>query len=160
MNVSVFGLGYVGCVTAACMAKTGNTVVGVELQPEKVAIVNSGAAPFMEPGLSDLIAEQALKFVRDNKNRPFFCFVPTTVPHLALQVPDDSLQEYIGKFDDPPYPGGKGYIPHFRPRAAYAAMITRMDREVGRMMDLVKELKLDPALVAEANAALGVSGKS
>jgi arylsulfatase A len=36
-----------------------------------------------------------------------------------------------GKFDDPPYPGGKGYIPHFKPKAAYAAMITRMDREIG-----------------------------
>jgi arylsulfatase A len=92
---------------------------------------------------ADLINEQSREFVRKNKDKPFFCYVPTTVPHLALQVPDDSLQEYIGKFDDPPYPGGKGYLPHFRPRAAYAAMITRMDREVGRMMDLIKELGLD-----------------
>ena len=91
----------------------------------------------------DLIAEQARAFIRDNKDRPFFCYVPTTTPHLALQVPDDSLAEYLGRFDDPPYTGGKGYIPHFKPRAAYAAMITRMDREVGRMMDLVKELGLD-----------------
>ena len=58
-------------------------------------------------------------------------------------MPDDSLQEYIGKFDDPPYPGGRGYLPHFKPRAAYAAMITRLDREIGRMMDLIKELGLD-----------------
>jgi len=58
MNVSVFGLGYVGCVTGACLAKAGHRVIGVELQPEKVAIINGGAAPFVEPGLSDLIAEQ------------------------------------------------------------------------------------------------------
>lgn len=92
---------------------------------------------------ADLIAQQALAFIRQHKDKPFFCFVPTTVPHLALQVPEDSLQEYIGKFDDPPYPGGRGYLPHFRPRAAYAAMITRMDREIGRIMDLIQELGLD-----------------
>jgi UDP-glucose 6-dehydrogenase len=53
MNVSVFGLGYVGCVTGACLAKAGHRVIGVELQPEKVEIVNAGAAPFVEPGLSE-----------------------------------------------------------------------------------------------------------
>ncbi|MBN8419766.1 MAG: arylsulfatase [Verrucomicrobia bacterium] len=92
---------------------------------------------------ADLIAEQALKFARDNKDKPFFLYWPSTVPHVALQVPDDSLQEYVGKFDDPPYTGGKGYIPHFRPKAAYAAMITRMDREIGRMQALITELGLD-----------------
>ena len=92
---------------------------------------------------ADLIAEDARKFIRDNKDKPFFCYFPTTVPHLALQVPDDSLSEYEGKWEDPPYKGGNGYLPHFAPRAAYAAMITRMDREVGRLMDLVKELGLD-----------------
>jgi len=92
---------------------------------------------------ADLIAEQARQFIRDNKDRPFFLFFPTTVPHLALQVPEDSLAEYLGKWPDPPYAGGRGYLPHFAPRAAYAAMITRMDREIGRMMDLVKELGLD-----------------
>jgi arylsulfatase A-like enzyme len=92
---------------------------------------------------ADLIAGQALQFIRDNKERPFFLFWPTTVPHLALQVPDDSLREYIGKFDDPPYPGGKGYLPHHKPRAAYAAMITRMDAEIGKAMVLIQELGLD-----------------
>jgi arylsulfatase A-like enzyme len=92
---------------------------------------------------ADLIAEQARKFARDNRDKPFFLYWPTTVPHVALQVPDDSLQEYLGKFDDPPYPGGNGYLPHFKPKAAYAAMITRMDREIGQMMALIAELGLD-----------------
>jgi len=92
---------------------------------------------------ADLISEQARAFIRGNKDKPFFCYVPTTVPHLALQVPDDSLAEYLGKFDDPPYTGGKGYLPHFKPRAAYAAMITRMDREIGALMKLVADLGLD-----------------
>ena len=57
MRVSVFGLGYVGCVTAACLAKAGHQVIGVDVAPEKVAMVNAGAAPLVEPGLGDLLAE-------------------------------------------------------------------------------------------------------
>ncbi len=91
----------------------------------------------------DLIAAEALKFVRENRDRPFMLFYPTTVPHLALQVPEDSLREFEGKFPEKPYPGGRGYLPHRTPRAAYAAMITRMDREVGRLLDLLKELGLE-----------------
>jgi arylsulfatase A len=87
----------------------------------------------------DLISEQALQFVRDNKSRPFFLFYPTTVPHLALQVPDDSLAEYAGKFPEEPYLGGRGYLPHPTPRAAYAAMIARVDREIGRLLDTLDE---------------------
>ncbi|GMV98695.1 MAG: N-acetylgalactosamine-6-sulfatase [Phycisphaerae bacterium] len=91
----------------------------------------------------DLIGEQALAFIRANKDRPFFLYYPTTVPHLALQVPEDSLAEYKGRFPEEPYTGGRGYLPHPTPRAAYAAMITRMDREVGRVMELVRELGLE-----------------
>jgi arylsulfatase A len=91
----------------------------------------------------DLIAEQALRFIRENRTRPFFLYFPTTVPHLALQVPDDSLEEYEGEFDDKPYPGGRGYLPQRHPRAAYAAMITPLDRDIGRMMDAVRELGVD-----------------
>ena len=91
----------------------------------------------------DLIAEQARRFVRENKDRPFFLYFATTVPHLALQVPEDSLKEFEGKFPEEPYVGNRGYLPHRTPRAAYAAMITRMDREVGRMIDLVTQLGLE-----------------
>jgi arylsulfatase A-like enzyme len=90
----------------------------------------------------DLIAEQARAFVRDNQSRPFFLYFPTTVPHLALQVPADSLAEYRGAFPETAYDGGKGYVPHQTPRAAYAAMVTRMDREVGRIVNLIQELGL------------------
>lgn len=91
----------------------------------------------------DRIAEQALDFIRRHRDRPFLLYFPTTVPHLALQVPEDSLAEYRGKFDDVPYVGDRRYLPHIAPRAAYAAMVTRMDREVGRILDLVRDLGLD-----------------
>ena len=91
----------------------------------------------------DLITEEALKFVTDHKAKPFFLYWPTTVPHLALQVPPDSLKEYAGKWDDPPYPGGKGYTPTFNPRATYAAMVTRMDRDIGRLVAHLTKLGLE-----------------
>ena len=106
---------------------------------------NSAASyqPYSGPDYSaDLIAQQSREFVKANKDRPFFLYFATTVPHLALQVPEDSLREYEGAFPEEPYLGGR-YLPHRTPRAAYAAMITRLDREVGRLMDLVKELGLE-----------------
>ena len=57
MRVSVFGLGYVGCVTAACLAKAGHTVVGVDVNAEKVAMINTATSPIVEPGLAELLRE-------------------------------------------------------------------------------------------------------
>jgi arylsulfatase A-like enzyme len=91
----------------------------------------------------DVIGERALTFVRENKDRPFFLYYPTVVPHLGYQVPADSLKEYEGQFPEEPFPGSGHYVPDRTPRATYAAMITRMDREVGRIVALVKELGLD-----------------
>jgi GDP-mannose 6-dehydrogenase len=53
----VFGLGYVGCVTAACLAKAGHEVLGVDINEDKVAMVNGGTSPLVEPGLGELLAE-------------------------------------------------------------------------------------------------------
>lgn len=57
-RISIFGLGYVGCVSATNLAAAGNQVVGVELVPEKVDSINSGSVPLFEPGLAELAAEQ------------------------------------------------------------------------------------------------------
>lgn len=91
----------------------------------------------------DLMVEEILGWIRDHVDEPFFVYVPFHIPHAAIQVPQDSLDEYEGVFDDdPPYMGDKGYLPHPTPRAAYAAMVTRMDRDVGRIVDLLQELGL------------------
>ena len=57
MRVALFGLGYVGSVTAACLAKAGHEVVGVDISAEKVAMVNAATPPVVEPGLGELLAE-------------------------------------------------------------------------------------------------------
>jgi arylsulfatase A-like enzyme len=91
----------------------------------------------------DVIAEKARAFVEANRDKPFWLYFPTTVPHLGLEVPEDSLKEYEGNFPEEPYEGGRGYLPQRTPKAAYAAMITRMDREIGRIVQLVKRLGLE-----------------
>jgi GDP-mannose 6-dehydrogenase len=57
MRISVFGLGYVGCVSAGCLAHDGHAVVGVDINPRKVELVETGSSPVVEPGLNELIAE-------------------------------------------------------------------------------------------------------
>jgi len=69
--------------------------------------------------------------------------VPFTIPHVALQVPEDSLAEYRDQWPDPPYDGKRGYVAHEQPRACYAGMVSRMDKDVGRIMAELKSLGLD-----------------
>ena len=57
MKLSVFGLGYVGCVSAACFADDGNDVIGVDVNPTKVEIINAGKSPIVEEGINDLIGK-------------------------------------------------------------------------------------------------------
>ncbi len=93
----------------------------------------------------DRINEQALEFVKQNKDRPFFLYYPSVIPHVALHIPDEELQPYTDLgWNDPPFvrSSGYGYTPHFTPRAAYAAMISKLDTHVGSVLKLLDELGL------------------
>lgn len=89
------------------------------------------------------MTQKALSFIDRNKNKPFFLYLPFTLPHLALQAPKEYVNKYIGQFDEKPYFGENGYAPNQYPLSTYAAMITFLDDQVGIIMDRIKKLGLD-----------------
>ncbi len=91
----------------------------------------------------DVMADDALAFLDRHQSEPFFLYLPFTVPHLALQVPDSSLVPYEGVFEEEPYLGDRSYLPHYRPFSAYAGMISRMDAHIGRILGRLEELGLE-----------------
>ena len=89
----------------------------------------------------DVIAGKALDFIRSHKDGPFFCYMPFTVPHVEWLVPEDSLSQYRGKFPEVSYVDpSKHYADQPELRAAYAGMVTRLDRDIGRVLSLLDEL--------------------
>ncbi|MBY0506544.1 MAG: arylsulfatase [Bryobacteraceae bacterium] len=105
----------------------------------------------------DVIANKALDFIEKNQTKPFFCYVPFTIPHWELLVPEDSLAEYRGKCGtETPFVQGH-YAPQTEPRAAYAGMITRMDRDIGRILALLERLKLEQNTVVIFTSDNGAS---
>jgi arylsulfatase len=89
----------------------------------------------------DLFMDEIERFLSDaagaEDGRPFFLYLPFTLPHLALQPEQEDLEPYLGRFEERPYGGELGHLPHPTPRAAYAAMVSRLDADVGRVVDLV-----------------------
>lgn len=87
-----------------------------------------------------LMQEEALHFIEDNQDAPFFLYYATPLPHVPLQVPQHYVDHYVEKFgDEEPYLGENGYFPHRTPIAAYAAMITSLDDQVGELIAKLKE---------------------
>jgi arylsulfatase len=112
---------------------------------------NNGTPEFLEGNTRGIsgqqyaplrIADEMLEFIKEHHDRPFFVYYPTVIPHLALQAPQEEINAYLGEWDETPY-AGKSYLPHPTPRACYAAMITFMDRQMGRLFALLKELGID-----------------
>jgi len=92
----------------------------------------------------DLIAEQALKFIRENAEGPFFCFMPITIPHAAMHVPEDYVAPFRKEFPEFEDKIGRYSGPQVKnPIAAFAGMMTKFDEDVGRVVALLEELGID-----------------
>ncbi|MDP6446191.1 MAG: sulfatase-like hydrolase/transferase [Pirellulaceae bacterium] len=99
---------------------------------EEVPLKNNRGGSDGETYSHYVIVEEALKFIRDNKDRPFFCYMPITPPHGIFDIPDED-------------PAWKLYRDESWPEQAkrYAAMVTMVDRQVGDVLDLLAELGLE-----------------
>src|SRR5688500_1867482 len=109
--------------------------------------------------VNDLFTKEADTFIaRSADPRPFFVYLNYTVPHAELRVPDDSIEPFRGRFPEQPFVNAAadgrqvgaradapslGYRSQPAPRAAFAAMVTRMDRDIGRLMDRLAELGIE-----------------
>jgi arylsulfatase A-like enzyme len=97
---------------------------------------------------NDLFTAESLQFIEKSKGSTFLLYLNYTDPHAELLVPQDSLDEFKGKFPEKPFvnPAAdpeKGYSSQPTPRAAFAAMVTRMDRGIGKLFERLQALGLD-----------------
>ena len=95
----------------------------------------------------EYVIDDALQFIRDNKNKHFFAYLPVRIPHAELIAPEKDLKLYLdenGKsiFDEVPYKGGE-FKANSMPYAEYAAMITKLDADVGQIIKLLKDLGIE-----------------
>ncbi|QDT65157.1 arylsulfatase [Calycomorphotria hydatis] len=102
--------------------------------------------------IHDLIMQQARDFIRSNaeENKPFFCYIPTAIPHAAMHAPKDLHEKWrkvFPQFDKKigKYGAGRGEkCPDvLNPIAGFAAMMEHLDNDVGSILDLIEELGID-----------------
>ncbi len=90
----------------------------------------------------DMMMEKAIRFIDENSDKPFFLYLTPTIPHADLHVPEGERGIYENMFDEKPFinksPDGKGYRSEPKPKATYAAMVSRLDRDVSRIVGLLK----------------------
>lgn len=90
-----------------------------------------------------IMQEEVINFIKENKDQPFFMYYASPIPHAPLQAPKRWVDYYLKKFGaEEPYVGNKGYFPHRYPHAAYAAMVSYLDEQVGEIVATLKEEEL------------------
>lgn len=105
---------------------------------------NDGESVSGQTYSQDKFTDSALSFIRQNQDRPFFLYLPFIIPHVSIQVPDSSLNQYRGILPETDYTWiDSDYVKPPFPHAGYAAMISHMDRSIGTILALVKRLGLD-----------------
>lgn len=89
-----------------------------------------------------LMADEAVRFIETQRSRPFFLYLPFIEPHVAMHPPRETVDRFPREWDREVYRGENGYLPHPRPRAAYAAMIAELDAHVGRILGALDKAQL------------------
>jgi arylsulfatase A len=108
--------------------------------------------------VNELFTKDAAAFISQSDARPFFLYLNYTVPHAELRAPDEAIAPFRGQFPEKPFENPKadarptgaspelpslGYRSQPVPHAAFAAMITRMDRDIGQLVDLLRARGVD-----------------
>ena len=108
------------------------------LDPMDIASYRQYNSQFYSP---DLMYDKLEKFIVENAGGPFMAMWMTTVPHSAVQAPEEEVMYYVHKLgDEQPIVDGGRYLPNRYPLATYAAMVTHIDTQVGMLVAKLKEL--------------------
>ena len=112
------------------------------LAPESDPYEMDSYSPFeLKTYAPDVMFEGLTEFLENDDNSPFFLYWATPIPHLPLQAPESWVDYYVEKFgEESPYVGDSGYFPARYPRATYAAMISYLDENIGRMIQKLKDI--------------------
>lgn len=150
--------------TTACIGKWGMGGVGSEGHPNKQGFdyfygyLGQGNAHWYYPEYihensteivlgkkvytHDLFENKAVEFIKSNTKKPFFLYLAVTIPHAELQIPAEYRTAYENSFM--PEKAHKGdYSPQEKPHATFAAMVSRLDMTVGKLNQLLRDLKLE-----------------
>lgn len=107
----------------------------VENTPTPLPVLRRNGKPIERPGyFTDLVADEAVRFIQDHKDRPFFLYVPFTAPHAPYQEPKDRSDRPLPA-DSPLWNQAKA------PPEVYAAMVERMDQAIGRVLAALDEVR-------------------
>lgn len=125
-------------------AKLNNPSITVHKRLDSTTATDEDFAYFVGNDYApESMTEKALTFIDKHKKHPFFLYLPYTIPHVSLQVPEPYVNKYRGKFEERPYYGQQGYASTRYPYSTYAGMISFLDDQVGKIMSAIKALGLD-----------------
>ena len=95
----------------------------------------------LEQYAPDVMFNELISFIDQNKEQPFYLYWASPIPHVPLQAPEEWVNYYVEKFGkEEPYLGENGYYPARYPRATYAAMISYLDANVGKLVQRLEDL--------------------
>jgi GDP-mannose 6-dehydrogenase len=165
MKIVIFGLGYVGLTAAGCLTKQGHHVVGVDVNEDKVRLINSGVSPITEPGLPELLAEAiangrlravtAVQGELDNATMAIVCVGTPSAPdgsHNMAHIAEVSRQIALAISENRAQPLTVVYRSTMRPGATEQLIIPIFKATLGNDISRHVELVYNPEFLREASA--------
>lgn len=118
--------------------------------PDKLVAIKNGKSQEVKTEKGqyshDLFVKRAEEFILRNEHKPFFLYLPFTIPHAGMQIPEKDRQylhpDGSSQFKETPFAGKGSYAPQPYPKATYASMITKMDHDIGQLLHLLDSLHL------------------